>query len=260
MASIEIQNDVALDDPMLIEGLPGVGLVGKIAADHLIDTFDMTCYGTVQCKGLPPVAVYQGEDSTLRPPVRLYADAEHDLLILHSDVPIASESTETFADCVVDWIAENGITPLFLSGLPKEQGAGGDGDPSGDGTSGGELPELFGVATGEGITHLDREGIVPPRQSGLVSGPTGALLHKAIGMDLTSVGLIVEANPQFPDPEASRILLEHGISPIADIDIDTDSLVEQTEDIQEAREQLAQRMQQADTDESTQAQPLRGFQ
>lgn len=256
MASIEIQNDVALDDPMLIEGLPGVGLVGKIAADHLINTFDMTCYGTVQCQGLPPVAVYHGEDSTLRPPVRLYADAEHDLLVLHSDVPIASESTEAFANCVIDWIAENDITPLFLSGLPKNQGSA----PSGDGTSGGELPELFGVATGEGVTHLDREGIVPPRESGLVSGPTGALLHKAMGRDLTSVGLIVEANPQFPDPEASRILLEHGISPITDIDIDTDSLVEQAEDIQEARERLARRMQQADSEESTQAQPLRGFQ
>ncbi|WP_248908569.1 proteasome assembly chaperone family protein [Halocatena marina] len=253
MASIKLQTDIDLDDPMLIEGLPGVGLVGKIATDHLIDTFDMTYYASVQCGGLPSVAVYRGDDSVLRPPVRLYADAERDLLVLHSDVPISSDSTETFASCIVDWIAANGITPLFLSGLP-EQGVA-------DGEIGTEnSPELFGVATGDGISHLDREGIVPPRQSGLVSGPTGALLHEAIGANLTGVGLIVEANPQFPDPKASRVLLEHGISPIADIDIDTTSLIEQAEEIREARERFAKRMQQAQTEESSQAQPLRGFQ
>ena len=45
MASIDrLVEDVALDSPTLIEGFPGVGLVGKIAADHLIDSFEMTHY------------------------------------------------------------------------------------------------------------------------------------------------------------------------------------------------------------------------
>jgi uncharacterized protein len=246
MPSIDIQNDVTLDRPTLIEGLPGVGLVGKIVADHLIETFDMTYYAAVRCDGLPPVAVYHGEESSLKPPVRLYADAERDVIVLNSDVPISSQSSEAFASCVINWIAENDVMPLFLSGLPKER----EGRP----------PELFGLATGDGIEYLDREGIVPPRESGLVSGPTGALLHKAVEMDLTSVGLIVEANPQFPDPEASQTLLEHGIAPLADIEIETESLVEQAEEIREARERLAKQMQQAETDESSQAQPLRGFQ
>jgi uncharacterized protein len=246
MASIEIQNEVEFDSPTLIEGLPGIGLVGKIVADHLIETLDMTYYASVHCDGLPSVAVYHGEESTLKPPVRLYADAERDVIVLNSDVPISSQSSETFANCVTGWIAENDVVPLFLSGLPREKEE--------------HPPELFGIATGDGNEYLDREGIVPPKESGLVSGPTGALLHNAVNMDLTSVGLIVEANPQFPDPEASQVLLEHGIAPIADIEIDTDSLVEQAEEIRDARERLAKRMQQAETDESTQAQPLRGIQ
>lgn len=246
MPSIDIQSDIALDSPTLIEGLPGVGLVGKIVADHLIETFDMTYYAAVRCDGLPPVAVYHGEESTLKPPVRLYADAERDVIVLNSDVPISSQSSEAFASCITGWIAENDVLALFLSGLPKER----EGKP----------PELFGIATGGGIEYLDREGIVPPRESGLVSGPTGALLHNAVEMDLTSVGLIVEADPQFPDPEASQTLLEHGIAPLADIEIDTESLVEQAEEIRDARERLAKQMQQAETGESSQAQPLRGFQ
>jgi uncharacterized protein len=246
MPSIDIQNDIAFDSPTLIEGLPGIGLVGKIVADHLIETLGMTYYAAVHCEGLPPVAVYHGEESMLKPPVRLYAAPEHDVIVLNSDVPISSESSQAFASCIINWIAQNDVMPLFLSGLPREY----DGRP----------PELFGIATGDGDAYLDREGIVPPRESGLVSGPTGALLHDAVNMDLTSVGLIVEANPQFPDPEASQVLLEHGIAPIADIEIGTGSLTEQAEEIREARERLAKRMQQAETDESSQAQPLRGFQ
>ncbi|UPM44019.1 proteasome assembly chaperone family protein [Halocatena salina] len=260
MATITIENEVDLEEPTCIEGLPGVGLVGKIAADHIIDTFDMTYHAAVQCSGLPPVAIYHDEDSELKPPVRLYADAERDLLVLHSEVPIAAESREAFANCVVGWLESNDVTPLFLSGLPK-QGQGQTDDEEQRTKIGGEhSPELFGVATGDGTDHLDAAGIVPPKQSGAMSGPTGALLHEALDRGLTSVGLVVESNPQFPDPNASKALLDHGIAPITGLDIDTSPLTEQAEEIQTARQRLATQMQQAKTEESSQATPLRGFQ
>jgi len=42
MAQIDIIGEqVSLDRPILIEGFPGVGLVGKMAVDHLIDSFEM---------------------------------------------------------------------------------------------------------------------------------------------------------------------------------------------------------------------------
>jgi uncharacterized protein len=238
--------DIDFDDPMLVEGLPGVGLVGKIAADHLVSTFEMDYYGAVHCDGLPQVATYQGESSDLRPPVRLYADGERDLLVLQSDVPVSPENAEDFASCLTSWLGDNGVTPLFVSGLPSEKES--------------DVPELYGVSTGDGNDLLDDGGIVPPAQSGLISGPTGALLYEAGRRNRTTVGLIAEANKQFPDPEAARAVLKHGVSPLAGIDVDTDDLVEQAEEIRNAREQLAQRMQQAEDDESTQAQPLRMFQ
>lgn len=273
MATITIKNEIDLETPMCIEGLPGVGLVGKIAADHLINTFDMTYYAAVQCSGLPPVTVYHGEDSELKPPVRLYADAERDLLVLHSEIPIAAESREAFADCIVEWSASNDVTPLFLSGLPKEQGQE-QGKKQGQGQAQGQAqaeevgteiggqrsPELFGVSTGDGNSYLDDAGIVPPKQGGLMQGPTGALLHEALDQDLTSVGLVVQAHPKFPDPKASKTLLDYGIAPITGLDIDTTPLVEQAEEIQTARQQLATQMQQVKTGESSQAKRLRGFQ
>ncbi|WP_254838253.1 proteasome assembly chaperone family protein [Natronomonas marina] len=245
MAHVQVHaDDIDLDSPILVEGLPGAGLVGKIAADHLVKQFDMAHYGSLHCDGLPDVAVYHGESSDVLPPVRLYADAERDLLVLQSDVPVSPSGAPQFADCVTGWFEENDVFPLYLSGLPEEKEG---------------VPELYGVATGDGEAVLEDAGLVPPRESGLVSGPTGALLSHAGRTGLDAVGLIVQTNPQFPDPEAARVLLESGIAPIADVEVETDALVEQADEIQAAREELAQQLQDAG-DESTQAQPIRGFQ
>lgn len=246
MAQIDVvAEETALDAPMLIEGLPGVGLVGKIVADHLVSTFEMDYYAAVHCEGVPRAAVYRGEQSELRPPVRLHADEERNLVVLQSDVPVSPSEASEFADCITGWIDSKGVTPLYLSGLPDQSE---------------EVPDVYGVSTGQGEDLLDEAGIVPPAEGGLVSGPTGALLYQAGRNDLDSVGLVVETNPQFPDPEAARAMLEAGIEPLTGIDIDTADLVEQAEEIQDAREQLAQRMQQTDEDESSQAEPIRMFQ
>lgn len=245
MTEIQIVAEgIDLDSPTLVEGLPGAGLVGKIAADHLVQLYDMEYYGGFHCEGLPRVAIYEGESSSIRPPVRLYADEARDLVVLQSDVPVSPKQASEFVSTVTTWIEEMGAFPLYLSGLGAEN----------DGS-----PELYGVSTGEGESVLDEEGIVPPRAGGMISGPTGALLHRAIETDLDAIGLIVQTDPQFPDPEAARIILEHGVGPIADIDVDTAHLVEQADEIQEAREQLAAQLSELDSDESTQAQPIRGF-
>ena len=246
MASVQIHNDdIQLESPVFVEGLPGAGLVGKIAADHLIETFDMDYYAAFHCEGLPQAAVYEAEKSVVRPPVRLYADSDRDIVVLQSDVPVSPTQASEFAGCVTGWIQSSDALPLYLSGLADEKEG---------------VPELYGVATGDAEPVLDDAGIVPPRGGGMVTGPTGALLHRAAEEAIDAVGLIVQTNPQFPDPEAARVILEHGIEPIAGIDVETDELVDRADEIQQAREQLAKRVQEAGNEESTAAHPIRGFQ
>ncbi len=246
MARIAVHDESAsFDEPFLVEGLPGLGLVGKIATDHVIQELEMTHYASVHCDGLPRIGVYHHDDDTLKPPVRLYAAPDRDLLALQSEVPVSSDSAPQFAVCVTSWLEEAGVTPIYLSGRPADKDA---------------FPELYGVSTGDGRRHLDDAGLVPPRETGFISGPTGALLNRAAEVGFDSVGLIVESNPQLPDPEAARALIENGITPITDVEVDVESLTEQAEQIGEQREQFAQRMQQAEDDESTQARPLGMYQ
>ncbi len=245
MARIDIlEPDVALDNPIVIEGFPGVGLVGKIAVDHLVSHFEMTHYANVHCEGIPPVATYQHETSRLMAPVRLYVDTEHDLLALQSDIPIGPPAATEFATCVAGQFEELNVLPVYLSGLGRK--------PEGE-------PTLYGVGTGDGPARLADAGIDTPSEMGLVSGPTGAILAHAVEHESTAIGLIVECDPQFPDPKAARTVIKHGLEPITGISVPTDTLSDRAKEIERARQQLIQRMQQA-TDESSRAQPLRMYQ
>ncbi|MFB6184722.1 MAG: proteasome assembly chaperone family protein [Haloarculaceae archaeon] len=246
MAHVEVHDqDVELDAPVLVEGLPGVGLVGKITSDHLVDQLGMDYYAACHCEGLPEAAVYREGTSRFRPPIRLHADPEHDLLVLQSDVPISPQAAPEFAGCLTGWLVDNDVTPLYLSGLPTEEK--------------GDVPSMYGVATDGMDELLEDHDIDPPNEHGLVSGPTGALLHHAARSGLDALGLVVEANANFPDPEAARVLLTDAIEPIAGVEVGIDELVDQAEQIRQAKEQLAKQMQQAD-EESTRAQPTGMYQ
>ncbi|WP_224335968.1 proteasome assembly chaperone family protein [Haloprofundus halobius] len=247
MARINVlAEDLAFDEPLLVEGLPGVGLVGKIAADHLVEEFEMTHYANVHCESIPKVAVYRDDDRSIHPPVRIYGDAERDLLVLQSDVPISPGAATEFAECLSDWFDDVNLTPIYISGLPREK----DDEP----------PALYGIGTGDAAPMLDDAGIDAPAEMGLVSGPTGALLSYAVENDQSAVGLVVESDPQFPDPEAARVIITDGINALSDIEVPTDDLVDHAEEIREAKQRLAQRLQNAENDESSQAQPLRMYQ
>ncbi|MFB6103882.1 MAG: proteasome assembly chaperone family protein [Halobacteriaceae archaeon] len=248
MAGVNVRTDVDLDRPVLVDGLPGVGLVGKIAADHIIEELDLTYFASVTCDGLPQVAVHDADRPDVLPPVRLYADATMDLVVLQSDVPVSRTAASDFAACVTTWLENTDGFPVYISGLPVEN------------MDVEEVPSLYGVATGDGAATLSEHDIAGPSDRGVVGGPTGALLHEAADRDLSGVGLVVESDPQFPDPAAARKLIVDGVTPIAEVEVSTEDLVEQSEQIREQKQQLAQRMQEVSEEESSQARPMRMYQ
>ncbi|WP_336037067.1 proteasome assembly chaperone family protein [Halobacterium yunchengense] len=249
MARVRSVAEPDLDSPVLVEGLPGVGLVGKITTDHLVDTFEMEYVASIECDGVPRVAIYDADDHDVLPPVRLYADESRDLLALQSDVPVTRQASVDFSACFTEWLASQNATPLYLSGLPVE-----DHDPE-------TLPDVFGVATSDTAAERLRDHDIPtPPERGLIGGPTGALVNRAAENGVDATGLVVESDPQFPDPAAAKRLIDAAVEPLADVDVPTDELVDRAEEIRDQKERLAKRMQEASQEESTQARPMRMFQ
>lgn len=249
MAHVDVKTpDVELDEPTLLDGLPGEGLVGKLIADHLVDAFDMQYYAGVYCEGIPRVAAYRMDDSTVRPPLQIYADDRNDLLTLVSDVPISPSRSPEFTVCITDWLEQHDATPVYLSGLPTGVEAGDDH----------ATRELSGLATGDGERLLEKADLAPPRHDGIVTGPTGALLNRACEVGLASVGLLVESSGELPDYDAAVTVVERGIEPIVGVDVDTRPFVDRSIEMSPVAESALRQLEES-ADGSSRAQPTATF-
>jgi len=234
MAQVLPFDDAEFEAEYLVEGLPGVGLVGQITVDHLANELGAESYARVDCDGLPQVAVFNQDEHPVEAPVRILTEPSSEIALLQSHVPVSPGSTDGFADCLVEWMEEVDVTPVLLSGLPVRYDT---------------TPSLYGISTGDGDELLG--DVKPPAKGGVVSGPTGAVLKEASDRDLNGAGLVVESDPQFPDPTAARVVIENGIKEITGVDVDTSKLVEQAEEIMETKKDLAKQMGEGQEDSTT---------
>jgi len=111
-----------LNSPILIEGLPGIGNVGKVAVDFLIDElkakklYEITSYTF-------PHSVFVNEDNLVELPIvevfYKQLSSKRDLLLLGGDVqPIDEISSYEFSDKVLDLLQKfNGKEVITLGGI-----------------------------------------------------------------------------------------------------------------------------------------------
>jgi uncharacterized protein (TIGR00162 family) len=88
VCSIDISEKPILNDPILIEGLPGIGFVANIAALHLIKELKATRFVQIFSSSFQDFAITSG-DGTARTPINelYYAkrDGERDLIIWYGN-------------------------------------------------------------------------------------------------------------------------------------------------------------------------------
>ena len=118
-----------LKDPILIEGLPGIGNVGKIAVDFIIDNLKAKKLLQIYSKTLPHSFFFNEENLIELPLIEIYYKRlkDKDLLLLSGDVqPLEETSCYEFCDTILD-ISEkyhsNEIITLGgigLSNIPKD--------------------------------------------------------------------------------------------------------------------------------------------
>jgi uncharacterized protein len=117
----ETKEKIKLNKPLFIEGLPGIGNVGKIAVDFIIEE--------VKAKKLCsffsykfPHSVFVAEDNLVEmPKLELYYkkfnDKKQDLLLLTGDVqPIDEESCYTFCEEILKLAKEHNCTEIVTTG------------------------------------------------------------------------------------------------------------------------------------------------
>jgi uncharacterized protein (TIGR00162 family) len=227
MEDIEI-DEVAtpeLDDPVLIEGLPGVGHVGKLAAEHLLEEFDGELVRRVYATAFPP-QVSVDDDGVAELTCAEFHAVETDgtdLLVLTGDHQAGSNAghyrlTSTFLDVAAEFGAERAFA---LGGVPT-----------------GELVEeytvLGAVSDGDLTADLEDAGVEfrADEPAGGIVGVSGLVLGLGGRRGFDATCLMGETSGYLVDPKSARAVLEV-LEAVLDLRVDYESLEDRAEEMEE---------------------------
>jgi len=217
-----------LDNPILIEGLPGVGNVGKLAADHLADELKATKFATIHSQFLPP-QVLVDDDSVIRlVDNSLYfwkssKPWQHDLIFLAGDFQgITPEGQYELAWAVIELAVEMGVSRIYTLG----------------GYGLGKIvqePRVLGAASDisivEDLAEYGLEFSKGDPGSGIV-GASGLLLGLGKLQGIDGACLMGETSGYFVDPAAAKAVLQI-LTKILKVDIQYQKLVEKATQIED---------------------------
>ncbi|MFB6080439.1 MAG: proteasome assembly chaperone family protein [Haloferacaceae archaeon] len=220
----EVVSDPSLDDPVLVEGLPGVGHVGKLAAEHLLEEFDGELVRRVYADDFPPQVVVEDDVAQLVHAAFYAVDAGgQDLLVLTGDHQAGSAAGHyRLTDAFLDVAAAFGVERAYaLGGVPT-----------------GELVEEYnvvGAVTDRALVDdLEAAGVEfrDDEPAGGIVGVSGLILGLGARRDLAAACLMGETSGYLVDPRSARAVLE-ALQRLLGFEVDFSSLEDRAEEMEE---------------------------
>jgi hypothetical protein len=227
---IEVLAEPELSDPVLIEGLPGVGHVGKLAVEHLLEEFDSEIVRRVFATEFPPQVTIEDGVADLAS-AEIHAidvpaaddDDGADLLVLTGDHQAQTNAGHyRLTDVFLDVAEEFGVERVFALG----------GVPTGELV---EEPSVLGAVSHEsGIESLEATGVEfrEDEPAGGVVGVSGLLLGLG-GRRGFDVGCLMgETSGYLVDPKSAQAVLVV-LEDVLGFEVAFDSLEERAEEMEE---------------------------
>ena len=221
---IETVAEPDLEAPVLVEGLPGVGHVGKLAAEHLVEERDGTLARRIYSTHLPPqVSVEDGLTQLACAEVHAVETGGQDLLVLTGDHQAQDTSghyglADTFLDVAEDLAVERAFA---LGGVPT-----------------GELIEEYDVivatTTEAQRDELDSAGVEfrGDEPAGGIVGVSGLLLGLGERRGMPAACLMGETSGYLVDPKSAQAVLEV-LQDVLGFEVGFDALEDRAEEMEE---------------------------
>jgi uncharacterized protein len=196
-----------LKTPTLIEGFPGLGLVGTISASYLIEKLKMEPLGYITGDQFPPLAAVHNH----RPlyPARMYFSTKHDLIVFISEFVIPIGAVNELADRIYEFSRKMKVKKIVsLGGIAIK----------------GEQDEVYCIASlPELSSSLEKLRDVKMIKEGATTGVTGVLLARGAVEKFPVASLLAESHEGYMDPKAAAMVLEV-LKDMLKFDIDTSAL------------------------------------
>jgi uncharacterized protein len=199
----------------LIFGFPDVGLVGVIAASHLIDELNLTEVAYMDSKLLPPLIVLH--EGLPHSSVRIFG--KDNILLAISEAPIPADILYPVMDALIDWAKNKNVKMMIsLSGIPIQ-----------DRQDAKEL-KAFAAASNTEALKLAQTKNIEVLTEGYMVGPQAIMLQRAANSGTPAVALLAQCFYNYPDPEAAAEVLKE-MGKITGVNVNISKLLEKGEEI-----------------------------
>ncbi len=223
---INVLEEVELNNPIFIEALPGLGHVGKLAADHMIDEFDAVKFAEIYSPSFPP-QVFVGDNGIIESMINelyyikeLGEDNIDIILLVGNTQGLSPEAQYTICKDILEFLEKFEISSIYtLGGLATGQPV--------------ENPKIFGAATcEENIEKLKEADITIRSNDGGIVGASGLLLGIGKRFGLEGSCLMGETSGYFIDAESAEAMLGK-LTELLKFEINTDKLEEKAKEVRE---------------------------
>jgi len=195
---IDIIEKPELNDPVLIEGLPGIGFVANIASLHLINELKAKLFAKIITSSFQDYAITTQDGSTRSPINELYyvkqENGGKDLIIWYGNTQaLTTEGQYELCDEIIKLVQDLGCKFIIsIGGFKKEEAQ--------------PIPGVYSTATDLDTmkTVLDLDTKV---MNGNVFGIAGIIIGLAKLYDMKGFSLLVDTPGMNPDVNAARYAL-----------------------------------------------------
>jgi uncharacterized protein len=199
----------------MLFGFPDVGLVGVIAASHLMEELNLAEVAYMDSKLLPPLIVLH--NGLPHSSIRIFGN--HNILLAVSEMPLAADVIYPVIDALIDWGKAKKVKMMVsLSGIPIQ-----------DRQDAKELKVFAAASTPEMLKMVQDKGIEALLEGYLV-GPQAIMLMRCAQIGLPAMTLLAQCFVNYPDPEAAAEVLK-GLAKVTGIKVDIAKLLEKGEEI-----------------------------
>lgn len=200
---------------VMLFGFPDVGLVGVIAASHMIEELNLAEVAQVESRLLPPLIVLH--EGLPHSAIRVFGN--HEVLLVVSETPVPADMVYPVADALIEWGRQKKVRMMIsLSGIPVQERQ--------------DLKELkvFAASSSAEVLTAVKAKSIDVLMEGYMVGPQAVMLMRCAQIGLPATALLAQCFLNYPDPEAAAEVLK-SLAKVTGIGVDVAKLLEKGEEI-----------------------------
>src|SRR5687767_12680434 len=233
-----LPNTIKLNNPLLIAGFPGPGLVGSISINYVIKKLEMQQIFCFESEFIVPGVIFM--DGKLHHPFRIYSNSEGTICAVVCEAPIMINGLHLVLDALATWAEDIGINNVFvIDGMSI--GRVSDTDVNSPVISHSKRNPIILSSDESKIINsnnnkkdLNIESLIEG-SSTFIGGIAGGLLSSCISHNISCSVIFIPTQSGIPDPDCAALTIELLQNTISNNDfrVDTTELKKQGEEMKD---------------------------